>query len=176
MALTATSRGGGRRAFAFCVEYGCGGLHNGHRCPAELRFWAQVEKDNGCWLWTGAVNSNGYGVFSVSTGTKVYAHRYALELVQGALRNGSFACHHCDTPRCVRPDHLFSGTASENMRDASRKGRLVNVTTIANRAKVRCNKGHEFTPQNTYADRNRRACRACRRARQAQSRRRRSST
>jgi len=32
--------------------------------------------------------------------------------------------HHCDVRHCVRPDHLFLGTHTENMQDAARKGRL----------------------------------------------------
>ncbi|MGH9388833.1 MAG: HNH endonuclease [Vicinamibacteria bacterium] len=31
--------------------------------------------------------------------------------------------HSCDNPLCVRPDHLFIGTASDNMMDCLRKGR-----------------------------------------------------
>lgn len=32
--------------------------------------------------------------------------------------------HTCDNPGCVRHDHLFEGTQSDNAKDAYRKGRL----------------------------------------------------
>jgi ribosome-binding protein aMBF1 (putative translation factor) len=34
-------------------------------------------------------------------------------------------CHHCDNPRCVRPEHLFLGTQKENLADRERKGRTL---------------------------------------------------
>jgi len=34
-----------------------------------------------------------------------------------------FACHKCDTPACVNPDHLFPGTHMQNVQNAMSKGR-----------------------------------------------------
>jgi hypothetical protein len=53
----------------------------------------------------------------------VQAHRFAYELAYGAIPPGLWALHHCDNPPCVRPDHLFLGTQSDNMLDAIHKGR-----------------------------------------------------
>lgn len=56
---------------------------------------------------------------------KLYApHRVMLECkLERLLGQGEFACHHCDNPPCANPDHLFAGTARDNVLDAVAKGR-----------------------------------------------------
>lgn len=104
------------------------GLHN--RWPVrtvEERFFDHVtyEPNTGCHLWTGAVHrETGYGVFAPHGTTTEQAHRFAFFLKHGRYpRPGYEACHVCDVRSCVNDAHLFEGTRTDNMQDASRKGR-----------------------------------------------------
>jgi len=47
----------------------------------------------------------------------------AWQITYGPIPDGLFCLHHCDNPPCVRPDHLFLGTAADNTLDMMRKGR-----------------------------------------------------
>lgn len=88
----------------------------------EERFWAKVEKTDGCWNWRGAKNAAGYGSLRTPDGTK-YAHRTSFALANGDVPLGLQVCHRCDNPSCVRPEHLFLGTAKANSDDKRQKER-----------------------------------------------------
>ena len=83
----------------------------------------QPEPNSGCWIWTGTLHDCGYGLLSVD-GRRQYAHRYSYVLHVGPISFGQHICHRCDNTFCVNPDHLFAGSAGDNIRDAKRKGRL----------------------------------------------------
>lgn len=92
----------------------------------EDKFWARVAKADGCWVWTGAKDKNGYGTFSPSAATgQLRAHRVSWQIHRGTIPTGMSVCHHCDNPECTNPEHLFVGTNKDNMEDKIRKGRVV---------------------------------------------------
>lgn len=111
---------------------------------AERKFWARVNRgsDIECWLWTAGQRSTGYGSFH--NGEKnVSAHRFAYEMQVGPIPHGMVLDHLCRTRLCVNPSHLEPITNAENVL------RGVGHTAI-NARKSHCNKGHEYTPSNTY--------------------------
>lgn len=90
------------------------------------RFLAKVEKSKGCWIWQGSCWKNGYGCIQ-HQGRRQKAHRVAYQLLIGPIPGGLFVCHTCDIPSCVRPEHLFLGTARDNTCDAIAKGRIIPI-------------------------------------------------
>jgi len=99
--------------------------------PFEPYFWSLVKKGQGCWIWTGGKDGKGYGRVW-KDGKRQGAHRVAYELTHGPIKDGKYACHHCDNKICVNPDHIFIGTQKDNMQDWARKGknRLVNDRSL----------------------------------------------
>lgn len=85
-------------------------------------FWVHVAEVGNCWEWQGARFTTGYGAVRVGA-TKVGAHRYAFELVNGPISGDRAVLHRCDNRLCVRPGHLFLGTKADNARDMLAKGR-----------------------------------------------------
>lgn len=109
----------------------------------EERFWARVQKGDGCWIWTGRRSTRReYGQFEYRDTTRkvsIPAHRYSWELHNGPIvghvpgdeSQEVCVCHHCDNPPCVNPEHLFLGTDADNTRDKVAKGRQAKGPALA---------------------------------------------
>jgi hypothetical protein len=104
------------------------------------KFWSFVKKaeGDGCWEWQGGLvkksqagAERSYGAFAPRTDEIYPAHRYSYELAYGKIEghighdpeHEICVLHHCDNPRCVRPDHLWLGSDQDNHDDMVRKGR-----------------------------------------------------
>lgn len=155
-----------------------------HGYTAEMRFLVKVDKDGPlpeqrpelgpCWVWTGAKQGSGYGVFYLnerSMGAHVAGYILAGKTVPEGMEldhlchpgDGSCPRATCRHILCVNPAHLEPVTRRENVRRSS-------SLSGQNMAKTHCDRGHEFTPENTYIKimpngRESRQCHACRRLR-----------
>jgi hypothetical protein len=81
----------------------------------------------GCWLWRGIrgdTSAEWYGT-ATSWGRYIRVHRLSYELHVGPIPDGLRVLHKCDVKVCVRPDHLYLGTQSQNMRDVWQRQRHV---------------------------------------------------
>jgi len=119
------------------------------------------EPNSGCWLWLRGVsdarNPRSYPVWRWQ-GRKRQVTHLVLEAQGVEVPKGMQACHRCDVTLCVHDGHLFVGTPTENMQDASRKGRLDYGK------KEVCANGHPMSGDNLYINPSgRRRCRACNR-------------
>ena len=88
-------------------------------------FWDRVIREpNGCWV---RGKCGDYGMFTYKVDDKKYlyvsSHRFSLMLHTGRDEVNLDACHSCDNPPCIRPDHLFWGTHKQNMIDRGIKAR-----------------------------------------------------
>lgn len=85
-----------------------------------------IVDDKGCWLYQGyrmkskAGHKYGWVWFNK---TNMGAHRASWIVHYGDIPDKLFVCHKCDVPNCINPDHLFLGTAKDNVQDMISKGR-----------------------------------------------------
>lgn len=103
--------------------------------PFPDNLLARMEpQPNGCIWFTGALNSEGYGVLQ-RLGRRVYAHRAAFEHFVGPIPEGTeidHECHNADTAcekgracphrRCVNVEHLRTVSHKENVASGRKPG------------------------------------------------------
>lgn len=84
------------------------------------RFCRKVEiHPDGCWRWTGALNSRGYGCVGIRR-RRHLAHRVAYEAATGrTIPDGLTIDHLCFEKRCVNPAHMEVVTRSLNSQRGS---------------------------------------------------------
>lgn len=121
----------------------------------EERFWAKVNKTDSCWIWTGAKDSKGYGLFWNKKHFK--AHRFSYELLMGKIPEGLIIDHRCRVRECVNPAHLEPVLNRENIL------RGIGIAAI-NSKKIYCIHGHKLNEN--------RKCVECHRIRSREYRRR----
>lgn len=86
------------------------------------RIISKCKRIGQCDVWQGCTVANGYPVISYLN--KSYrGHRLVYFLHKGEIPDGLFVLHKCDNRRCLRIEHLWTGTAQQNMDDKIRKGR-----------------------------------------------------
>ncbi len=90
----------------------------------KAQFWGHVNVSDGCWEWSGSVDSKGYGrIRGAGSRRHIKAHRVAWFIRHGEDPGEMCVLHRCDNPPCVNPAHLFLGTVLDNTHDMLRKGR-----------------------------------------------------
>lgn len=124
--------------------------------PLE-RLMSKTKKTDTCWIFTGGLDSGGYGQIKVN-GKDRRTHRVAYELLVGPIPEGLVIDHLCRVRNCVNPDHM------EPIDQRSNVLRGTNPWAVHSR-QTHCANGHEFNAENTRYDRNGRVCRPCARRR-----------
>lgn len=97
-------------------------------------FWAQVNRTDTCWEWTGPIAAGGYGRFCRSIAgrpTNFSAHRTAYELTRGPIPEGHHVHHVCGNRVCVRPSHLRALSTFAHAQEHHRRDPAVEAAEAA---------------------------------------------
>lgn len=116
------------------------------------RFMSYVHVDDqGCWLWIGHLNADGYGRFKYKYRSRE-AHRVSYENFKGDIKHT--IDHLCRKRNCVNPEHLEDVPFRVNVLRGNNPAAL-------NSRMTHCKNGHELSGDNLYTYKNHRRCRTC---------------
>ena len=79
----------------------------------RIRDRVDVDPLTGCWRWTGARHTGGYGLVRYR-GDLLYTHRAAYEAWKGRIPEGYVVDHLCRVRECCCPEHLEAVPQREN--------------------------------------------------------------
>ena len=118
-------------------------------------FMRALPRPDGCWLWLGQVNEDGYGYFAIDGSHKVVAHRWGYEQLVAPVDDDLVLDHLCRHRTCCNPAHLEPVTQAENILRGEGHAAV-------NAAKTHCPAGHPYDGDNLYVTpRGGRICRTC---------------
>lgn len=89
----------------------------------KIRILSRISiNEKGCWIWKLYKNRDGYGLIRIKNKMPL-VHRVSYSLWK---EDPEYKCvlHHCDTPECCNPKHLFLGIPKDNVQDMIKKGRM----------------------------------------------------
>ena len=133
--------------------------------PVRDRLVAKIAvQPNGCWHFTGVIDSNGYGRIGYRGRRSVPVQQVAYTEFVGPIPDGLVVDHLCHSlhptcpggtsclhRRCANPAHLRLLTNAENSR-------------LGKERVTHCPQGHPYDEGNTRVTNGRRFCKACNRA------------
>lgn len=95
------------------------------------RYYDTAVGEHACWEWRGAKKNTPGQHYGITTTKRVYnkpgkmvcTSRLALFYKTYLWPVDRIACHTCDNPSCVNPNHLYWGTDQDNAEDMTFRGR-----------------------------------------------------
>jgi HNH endonuclease len=118
------------------------------------RLWAKIDATGPCWLWTGALDTHGYG-HVCRDGRDLQTHRAVYEILVGPIPPGLTLDHLCRVRRCCNPDHVEVVTRTENLQRSP-------IALAGRPRQTHCARGHELNADNIYRNtRGSRQCKTC---------------
>ena len=110
-----------------------------------------IPDENGCLIWQGAIDGNGYASITVSQ-IRYSCHRLILK-----FKNGKWPVttdHKCRNRACLNEDHLEDVSYSTNNKRMWEH--------VIRKEQKFCKRGHELTTENSKILKNgRKSCRTC---------------
>lgn len=89
---------------------------------------------NGCFLWQGAVDKDGYpkSTYRFSDGSYEYRTHRALMRKLGYDTTGKTVVSSCGNVLCLNPDHISLGTQQQAIKNRSKRGNTIKGSKMFN--------------------------------------------